>query len=214
MTDNNPEKDERSGRRGRPHGRSGFAGHDRCGFGPHEWPDRRFGGRGPGGFGACQDPFGFGRGRERLFDAGDFRLVVLKMLTEQPSYGYQLIKTMEQRLAGGYTPSAGVVYPTLTMLEEEGLTTVSMESGKKIYSVTPEGQQFLEKNEDRVKDLFDRLEEAGRGFQRGRSPEIMKAFGNLTRVVVTRARREDVSDEEIQKITDVINNAAREIGEI
>jgi len=214
MTDNNPEKDERSGRRGRPHGRSGFAGHDRCSFGPHEWPDRGFGGRGPGGFGACQDLFGFGRGRERLFDAGDFRLVVLKMLTEQPSYGYQLIKTMEQRLAGGYTPSAGVVYPTLTMLEEEGLTTVSMESGKKIYSVTPEGQQFLEKNEDRVKDLFDRLEEAGRGFQRGRSPEIMKAFGNLTRVVVTRARREDVSDEEIQKITDVINNAAREIGEI
>jgi len=136
------------------------------------------------------------------------------MLTEQPSYGYQLIKTMEQRLAGGYTPSAGVVYPTLTMLEEEGLTTVSMESGKKIYSVTPEGQQFLAENEGRVKDLFDRLEEAGRGFQRGRSPEIMKAFGNLTRVVVTRARREDVNDEEIQKITDVINNAAREIGEI
>ena len=56
-----------------------------------------------------------------MFDAGDMKLVILKLLSEQPSYGYQLIKTMEERLAGGYTPSAGVIYPTLTMLEEEGL---------------------------------------------------------------------------------------------
>ena len=210
MTDNNPEKNERSGRRGRP----GFAGHDRAGTGPHEWPDRGFGGRGPGGFGAFRDPFGWPGGRERLFDAGDFKLVILSLLSEQPGYGYQLIKTLEQRLAGGYTPSAGVIYPTLTMLEEEGFAAVSTDSGRKVYAITPEGEKFLKENADRTRELFDRLESAGRGFQRGRSPEIMMAFGNLTRVVIARTRREDVTEEEIRKITDVINGAAREIDEI
>src|SRR5579871_463016 len=92
-------------------------------FGP-EFGSRRHGG-----------PFdrGFGGGRERMFDAGEIKLVVLKLLSEQPSYGYQLMKTMEERLAGGYTPSAGVIYPTLTMLEEEGLTSAAAQDGKKVY---------------------------------------------------------------------------------
>ena len=85
-----------------------------------------------------------GGGRERFFDAGDIKLVILKLLSEQPSYGYQLIKTMEERLAGGYTPSAGVIYPTLTMLEEEGLATASAENNRKVYSVTPEGLEYLQ----------------------------------------------------------------------
>jgi len=222
MTEHNSERDGRHARKGGPHNRPGFAGRDSFGPGPHEWPERGFGGIGHGGFGVFRDPrdprdpFGGGRERlrERLFDAGDFKLVVLKLLTEQPSYGYQLIKTMEQRLAGGYTPSAGVVYPTLTMLEEEGLTSVSSENGKKIYSVTPEGQQYLEANGGRVKELFDRLEEAGRGFQRGRSPEIMKAFLNLRNAVVARVTRESVTPEQIGKITETINDAARTIDEI
>ncbi len=96
----------------------------------------------PGGFAGPRAGFGrgFGHGRERLFDAGDIKLVILKLLSEQPSYGYQLIKTMEERLGGGYSPSAGVVYPTLTMLEEEGLATSASTDGKKVYSVTPEGK--------------------------------------------------------------------------
>ena len=82
------------------------------GFGPgfrhrHGGPERGFGGRGPGGPGGFGR--GFGEGRGRMFDAGDIKLVILRLLAEQPSYGYQLIKTMEQRLAGGYTPSPGVI---------------------------------------------------------------------------------------------------------
>lgn len=214
MTEHDSEMDERHGHRGGPHNRPDFAGRDRFGPGPHEWPERGFGGRGHGGLGAVRDSFGFGGGRERLFDAGDFKLVILKLLAEQPGYGYQLIKTMEQRLAGGYTPSAGVVYPTLTMLEEEGLTSVSSENGKKIYSVTPEGQQYLEAHEGRVKELFNRLEEAGRGFQRGRSPEIMKAFFNLRNAVIGKVTRESVTPEQISKITETINAAARTIDEL
>ncbi len=189
---------------------AGFAGHRQGGRGPGPGGfGRGFGGRGPGGFGR-----GFGEGRGRLFDAGDVRLVNLKLLSEQPSYGYQLMKTMEQQLAGGYTPSAGVIYPTLTMLEEEGLATATMENNKKIYSLTEEGQQYLESNKERIGELFLRMEETGRGFERGRSPEIMKAFMNLRSAVVARVSRGNAKPEQIGKIAEAIDAAAKAIDEL
>ncbi len=163
-----------------------------------------------GGFGR-----GFGGGRERLFDAGDVKLAILKLLSEQPSYGYQLIKTMEQRLGGGYTPSAGVIYPTLTMLEEEGLVAVSATEGsKKVYALTPEGVQHLAANSERVAELFQRLEHTGEQFRRGRSPELMKAFMNLRSAVMARVARQSASPELIQKIADALNQAAKLIDEL
>jgi DNA-binding PadR family transcriptional regulator len=206
---------ERTGRRHcgghHHHGRGEFAerggGFDRWFAG---WRERDREGR-HGGFGGRER--GFGRGGERLFDAGDVRLVVLKLLSEQPSYGYQLMKTMEQTLAGGYMPSAGVIYPTLTMLEEEGLAISTSENNKKIYSLTPEGTEYLENNKERIGELFERLEETGRGFERGRSPEIMKAFMNLRSAVMARVSRESVKPEQIKKITEAINAAAKTIDE-
>jgi DNA-binding PadR family transcriptional regulator len=193
--------------------------------GGFEWGQRHehgFGGRGRGGFGHFFGgrehgggfDRGFGRGRERLFDAGDVKLVIVKLLSEQPSYGYQLIKTMEERLSGGYTPSAGVIYPTLTMLEEEGLAVASSENNKKVYSLTAEGTEYLEANKRRVEELFARLEEAGQGFERGRSPELMKAFLNLRGAVMARVTRGNVKPEQIQKMTEAINAAAEAIDEM
>jgi DNA-binding PadR family transcriptional regulator len=181
----------------------GFGGREHGGFG------HGFGGRGRGGFGR-----GFGGGRERLFDAGDIKLVILKLLSEEPSYGYQLIKTMEQRLSGGYTPSAGVIYPTLTLLEEEGLASASSENNKKVYSVTPEGAQYLETHKERIEQLFERLKETGRGFERGRSPEILKAFGNLRDSAVARLSRASVTPEQILKIKEALDAAAKSIDEL
>lgn len=181
-------------------------------FGRHEHscgPEARF----ERGFGGRRE-HRHGRGRERMFDAGDLKLVILKLLSQQPSYGYQLIKTMEERLAGGYAPSPGVIYPTLTMLEEEGLAASSMENNKKVYSVTAEGTAYLEENKSRVEALFERLEEAGKGFERGRSPEIMKAFHNLRTAVVGRVSRESVTAEQIRKISEAINAAAKAIDEV
>ncbi len=182
--------------RGRRHGGGGFGG----GFG--EGRGERFG-------------RGFGGGRERLFDAGDLRLVILKLLAEQPSYGYQLIKTMEERLAGGYSPSAGVVYPTLTLLEEEGLASVeTSETNKKVYSVTAEGSVYLEANKGRVEELMARVQEAGRGFERGRSPEIMKAFLDLRGAVMARVARGNATPEQIAKIAEAIKAATKLIDEM
>src|SRR5580692_12618380 len=182
----------------------GFRSHGRGG------PESGFGGRGPGGFDR-----GFGEGRGRLFDAGDVKLVILKLLSEVPAYGYQLIKTMEERLAGGYTPSAGVIYPTLTLLEEEGLASAAVsDSNKKVYSLTPDGVAFLEKNKERVDELFERLQEAGDEFRRGRSPEIMKAFMNLRGAVAARVARGSATPEQIRRIVEAIDAAAKSIDEL
>lgn len=197
-------EDEHRGRCGRRHPEHGYE-HEHGGVEGRS--GRGFGGRERHGF-------RHGSGRERMFDAGDIKLVILKLLSEQPSYGYQLIKTMEERLAGGYTPSAGVIYPTLTMLEEEGLATSTVENNKKVYSVTPDGLEFLEANKRRVDALFERLEEAGKGFERGRSPEIMKAFHNLRGAVVSKVTRGTATAEQISKIAEAINAAAKSIDEL
>ncbi len=191
------------------------AGHGGCGGRRFAWI-RGGGFEMPGGFGGPRAGFGrgFGHGRERLFDAGDIKLVILKLLSEQPSYGYQLIKTMEERLGGGYTPSAGIVYPTLTMLEEEGLATSASADGKKVYSVTPEGLEYLKANAARVDQLFERLEETGRGFRRGRSPEIMKAFMDLRGAVISKVWRKNATPEQIKKIAEAIHAAAEAIDKL
>ena len=183
-------------------GERSFAGHGRHGF-------ERFGGRGWGGF-----ERGFGRRRERLFDAGDLKIVILKLLSEQPSYGYQLMKTMEDRLAGGYTPSAGVIYPTLTMLEEEGLAAATVENNKKVFSVTDEGRAYLRAKEARAEELFERIDEAGKNFERGRAPELMRAFEDLGHAVRARCSRNNVTPKLLREIAEVIHGAAKAIDEL
>lgn len=188
----------------------GFGGSEEYGRGGRA--ARGFGGgrHGGPGFG-----FGGGGGRERLFEGGDLKLVILKLIAEKPSYGYELIKTMEERLSGGYAPSPGVVYPTLTLLEEEGLTTVATsEAGKKVYTVTDAGKAELAANQRRLGEIFDRIEHAGRGFQRGRSPEIMRAFMSLRSAVQARVSREGLTPEQMAKMAEAIEAAARAIDAI
>src|SRR3954463_3050023 len=95
-----------------------------------------------------------GRGG-RFFDQGDLRLVILALLAEQPRHGYEIIKAIEERLGGAYAPSPGVVYPTLTWLEELGYAALAEGAGsKKLYSATPEGLEYLDQNKGQVEGLF------------------------------------------------------------
>jgi DNA-binding PadR family transcriptional regulator len=174
------------GREERHHGRhGGFEGFE--GFMGRE---RGFG-RGFGGFG--------GGDRERLFDSGELRLVILALLAEKPSYG----------------PSPGVVYPTLTLLEEESYATVSSaEGGKKLYTVTDLGSEFLKTNQATIQAIFGRMEQAGKAFGRGRSPQIMRALMNLKFALKMRAGQGNLSPEQTRKITEAIDAAARVISEV
>src|SRR5262245_10959736 len=112
-------------------------GHDRGRVFPHRGG---FGGRFGGGWGGR-------RGRGRVFEQGDLRLVVLGLIAEKPRHGYEVIKAIEEQVGGAYAPSPGVVYPTLQMLEELGHVALSSEEGgKKLYAVTDAGRTFLREN--------------------------------------------------------------------
>jgi DNA-binding PadR family transcriptional regulator len=157
---------------------------------------------------------GFGGGRERFFDNGHLRLVILQLVADKPSYGYEIIKAIEERLSGGYAPSPGVVYPTLTLLEEEGLATVaSAEGNKKLYTATEEGKAYLKTNQALLKAIFGRMQAAGKMFGRGKSPQIERAIMNLKFAMKMRMERGNLSTEQLSKIAEAIDTAARAIDE-
>lgn len=154
---------------------------------------------------------GFGAARERFFDSGHLRLVILQLIAEKPSYGYEIMKAIEERLAGGYTPSPGVVYPTLTLLEEEGLAVSSTEGNKKLYAATEQGKEHLKENSVLLKAILGRMEHAGRVFGRGRSPQISRAIMNLRFALKMRVERGDLNAEQVSKIAEAMDAAARAI---
>jgi DNA-binding PadR family transcriptional regulator len=168
------------------------------------------------GFGERWEGFehGFGGGRERFFEGGHLQLVILQLIAEKPSYGYEIIKTIEERLSGGYAPSPGVVYPTLTLLEEEGLATSSTEGNKKLYAATEQGKEYLKANAATVKAIFGRMEQARKVFGRGRSPQIARALMNLKFALKMRVGRGDLSQEQLSKIAEALDAAARAIDEV
>jgi DNA-binding PadR family transcriptional regulator len=186
------------GREGRHFGRGGEHG-PRVHFG-------MFGGRREGRFGGGQ--------RERMFDGGELQLVILELLAAKPSYGYELIKSLEERLAGAYSPSPGVVYPTLTLLEERGFATSASEGGKKVFTITDAGHEELAASADRLADINARLEQSGERFGRGRSPEIMKAFMNLRDAMQSKMVRGKLTRDQIAKVAAAINTAAETIDKV
>ncbi|PNZ70060.1 PadR family transcriptional regulator [Staphylococcus croceilyticus] len=111
------------------------------------------GGKGPRGF----EGFGGRGGRDRFFKKGNLQFVILKMLEEESRHGYQIIKDLEERFKGFYSPSPGSVYPILRMLEDREFVSISKEGNKKIYTITDEGKQFLEENIDQD-EFTQRLE--------------------------------------------------------
>jgi DNA-binding PadR family transcriptional regulator len=165
-------------------------------------------------WGGLEHGFGAG-GRERFFDNGHLRLVILQLIAEKPSYGYEIMKAIEERLAGGYAPSPGVVYPTLTLLEEEGFATVASTDGnKRLYAATEQGKEYLKANRVVLKAIFGRMEEAGKAFGRGRSPQIMRALMNLKFALKMRMKRGDLTAEQMSKISEAIDTAARTVDEV
>jgi DNA-binding PadR family transcriptional regulator len=156
----------------------------------------------------------WGGGREgRVFDHGDLRLVIMALLAEKPRYGYEIIKALEERVGDGYSPSPGVVYPTLTLLEEMGHATVSDEhGGRKLYTLTTEGLAFLEANRSTVDAIFERV--SGSSSRRGAPPQVRRAVENLIMATRLRLRSKPTSDEQVRAIADAIDAVARKIEEL
>jgi DNA-binding PadR family transcriptional regulator len=164
----------------------------------------RRGGRGGG-------PFRGGR----MFEQGDLRYVILQLLEEKPRHGYEIIKALEERFGGMYTPSAGTVYPTLTLLEDMGYARVTVEEGgKKVYSITDEGKAYLAQNKSAVDDIFERITELGSTFLSDAVMEVNRAIKEVAQATYRGAPRIFRDKESLAKIRETLQRAAREIEEI
>jgi DNA-binding PadR family transcriptional regulator len=104
----------------------------------------------------------------RMLASGDLRLVALYLIEQQPRHGYDLIKAVEEKSAGFYTPSPGIVYPALTFLEEAGYVTSNVDGNKKLYTITDEGRAHLADNRDAIESTLAFLAKAGEQMQRFR----------------------------------------------
>jgi DNA-binding PadR family transcriptional regulator len=161
--------------------------------------------------------FGHGRhgrggrsGLGRFFAHGDLRLVILRLIEEKPRHGYEIIKAIEERVGGAYSPSPGVIYPTLTLLEELGYVTSSTSEGgaKKLHEITAEGRAFLETNREAVEALLARMDEAGRVHGGGPAPQIVRAMENLKLALRLRLARGPLSKEQADAVAAALDEAA------
>ncbi|WP_020174447.1 PadR family transcriptional regulator [Methyloferula stellata] len=153
-----------------------------------------------------------GHGGGRMFEQGDLRFVVLKLIGEKPSYGYEIIKAIEDRLAGAYAPSPGVVYPTLTLLEELGYIKVQDTHGpRKLFAITPEGEAALEQNREIVDAIFARMAEINVRHGGQKAPQLVRAWENLKMAMNLRVARGPLTQAQIDAIAAVLDDAAKAI---
>ncbi|MXP27469.1 PadR family transcriptional regulator [Porphyrobacter algicida] len=216
-----------SGREGS--GGGGFFGPDGP-FGPSGFfgPDGVFGPRGPFG---PDGPFSDGgrqhrhnhggrRRRGRMFAQGELRLLLLSLIADEPRHGYELIKAIEEMTGDGYSPSPGTIYPTLSLLEDEGLIreVSGSDEPRKAFEVTDKGREELTERADEVAEMRERFarraEAAEQQAEKGRAyatPEMFRALGNLASVLKNKARSGDLGDETIEQIVDLVDDLARKI---
>jgi len=138
------------------------------------------------------------------------KYVILKLLRDKPRHGYEVMKELEERMHGCYSPSPGTVYPTLQWLEDEGLVVAKDVEGKKVYEITEQGRQFLEEHKDMVEDIFDRVKDAVDQALGGSMAELNQSMGRLVKQVY-RTGWKSRDDTVRQKIAEILKRAAQEI---
>jgi DNA-binding PadR family transcriptional regulator len=147
-------------------------------------------------------------GRRRVFDHGELRLVVLALIAERPRHGYEIIKAIEDRLAGSYSPSPGVIYPTLTMLEELGHATLEESDGKKLYAITSEGTAYLDVHKGAVDAALARMSEISAAHGGGPAPQLIRATENLKLALRLRQGRGPMSEDQLRAVAEILDAAA------
>ncbi|WP_254602802.1 PadR family transcriptional regulator [Sphingomonas bacterium] len=185
------------GRRGREGGRGGWE--QWAAQFAERWAEAQTGARGGG------------RAR-RMFDGGELRLVLLKLIADEPRHGYDLIRQIEELTGGAYAPSPGVVYPTLTLLDEMGLIEEQRSEGaKKRFAATEAGTAHLAEHATQVERLIARLKELGAHRQRTDGGPVRRAMGNLRVAVQDRLSRGDGLDETLHDVAALIDEVAQKI---
>ena len=202
------------GRHG-PFGPNGVFGKDGP-FGPRGpfGPDGPFGKKGP--FGSSEDfaePHGRRpKRRKPMVRGGELRLVLLFLIAEEPRHGYELIKELEHMTGGAWAPSPGTVYPTLSLLEDEGLIDhVPGDDNRKAYRVTEAGLREIEDNQEEIERLLRRLGRQAERKEQQAAPDLFRSLGNLAAVLTNRATTGGFDAKARAEIVDMIDALAKRI---
>lgn len=193
-----------------PFGRNGV-------FGPKGpfGPDGPFGRKGPFG---DHGPFAAGRGghrgkrRKPMVRGGELRLVLLALIAEEPRHGYELIKALEGMTGGAWAPSPGTVYPTLSLLEDEGMIEqVPGDDNRKAYRATKDGLGEAADNREEIERLFRRLGRQAKREKHNPAPDLFRSLGNLAAVLTNRAATGRFDSKARAEIVDMIDELAKKI---
>ena len=177
--------------------------HGGRGFGPGFGRGRGFGGR------HGHDDEGRGR-RRRMFDSGELRLVLLRLIADEPRHGYDLMRRIEELTGGAYAPSPGVIYPSLSLLEDMGAVSVAAEGGKKRYAITDEGRRLLTENAEALAHIEMKMKALrGRPDRPARIAGAIEALRNATHLRLT--QEPPLTEAEVEAIADLLEAAAEKV---
>ncbi|MDF7759197.1 PadR family transcriptional regulator [Kosakonia cowanii] len=156
-----------------------------------------------------------GARRQRFFGHGELRIVLLHLLRDSASHGYELIKAIETLTEGNYTPSPGVIYPTLDLLRDQQLITISdEESGRRVIAITRHGQQWLDESQQQLAQILERIKARNVGYQLRRDPQMKRALANFKAVLDLRVNQQALSAAQLKQIIGIIDRAALEISQL
>jgi DNA-binding PadR family transcriptional regulator len=150
----------------------------------------------------------------RAFDHGELRYVVLSLIAERPRHGYEIIKAIEDRMGGAYSPSPGVIYPMLTLLDELGHVTVAQADGKNLHTITAEGTAWLDANRTAVQVAMARMDKAGEAQSGGPPAEVVRAAENLRMALRLRHARGPLNEAQAQAVAAALDAARMAVEKI
>ncbi|MDV2872091.1 PadR family transcriptional regulator [Phytobacter diazotrophicus] len=167
-----------------------------------------------GHHGEAHHGHGGGR-RQRFFGHGELRLVILDILTRNASHGYELIKEIETLTQGNYTPSPGVIYPTLDLLQDQQFIIIHEEDGgRKKIAITPEGQAWLAENSEHLQHIQARIKARSVGYQLRKDPQMKRALENFKAVLDLKVNQSEISAAQLKQIIGIIDRAALDISQL
>jgi DNA-binding PadR family transcriptional regulator len=169
----------------------------------------------------CGEGFGFGFGgwanqrgqrfRWRVFERGDLKFVILRLVSEKPMHGYEVMRALEEESCGCYKASPGSVYPTLQMLEDEGYLRYREEEGKKVYEITDEGREYLDDHGDVVDEIFERISSFADRYWGKDTRDLSAAFSRLAQSTFEGAFAWETGPELLRKMADALDRAREEM---
>jgi DNA-binding PadR family transcriptional regulator len=146
-----------------------------------------------------------------MFDQGHLKYLILQLLDEKPRHGYEIIKEIEDRFGGAYSPSPGTIYPTLTLLEDLGYARVKPEEGgKKIYEITDEGRAHLAENKPLIDDIFSKIEDFAQSIFGEPMMDVNRGLKNVASAIYG-SKRAGRTAEQVRKIKEILDKAAADI---